>query len=351
MKKGNLFKTSSVILTLLLALSAAGCGSDSSSSKSYDTANSEYALESSAEGGFYDYGADAPEAEEVSAEENVEVSESDAGSQKAKRKLITNISMNVETREFDTLITYLKNRTEELGGYVESENVNNNSYYSSNKRTSTMKLRIPEEKLDGFVNEVSEKSNITSQNRYVTDVTLQYADLESHKKALLTEQEQLLALMEKAETIDEILQIQTQLTDVRYQLESMESQLRTYDNQINYSTVDISIDEVIEYTPEDPVTFGERAKQGFLDNLEAVGNFFVNVILAFITHIPMLIVLAIIVIIIVFIVKATGKRNLKKREAQMKAMMQAQNPVTYNNAPASQNPSSTDSGQNQNKEN
>ena len=71
--------------------------------------------------------------------------------------------------------------------------------------------------------------------------------LQSHKKALLAEQESLLSMMEQAESIEDIIAINEQLTDVRYQIESMESQLRTYDNQVDYSTVNLYIDEVERY--------------------------------------------------------------------------------------------------------
>ena len=338
MKSVFVNKTIAIGIAALIMATAIGCGSSNSSMSKNMKADSAPAAEA---GGVYDYDS---YTEEVATEsgEAASVSESDAASNTEKRKLITNIDMSVETREFDQLITFLKNRTAELGGYVESESITNNSYYNSNSsRSGSMKLRVPEDKLEGFMNEVSEKSNIKNQYRTVTDVTLTYADLESHKKALQAEQDQLLALMEKAETIEEILQIQSQLTDVRYQIESMESQLRTFDNQINYSTIDVDIYEVIEYTPEDPVTFGERARQGFMDNLEGVGDFFVNIILAIITHIPVLVVLVVFGIIIFAIVKAAQKKNLKKRTQRMKAMMNAQgapiNPVPGNINPMPQN--------------
>ncbi len=316
----------SVALGILTAamLTASGCGSSGSDYASKNFA-SESAVESYEDAGMaaYDSYGDEYYAEEGSSAveapaEADEVSEEDASSNKSKRKLITNISMSVETREFDSLMSFLKSRTDALGGYIESESINNNSYGVNSERYGHLTIRIPENKLDSFLTEVSEKSNITSQDRNVTDVTLKYADLESHKKALQAEQEQLLALMERAETIEEILQIQNQLTDVRYQLESMESQLRTYDNQVSYSTINMSINEVIEYTPDAPPTFGERARDGFMDNLSAVKDFFVELALAVITHVPVLVLLIIIVIITIVIVRAIDKRAKKKRMKKAK---------------------------------
>ncbi len=343
MKRHLLNKMAVLSMAALLALST-GCGS----SGNYATKESapSYAMEEAAgaSDGLYDYydeeAVEYDESGSNTASSATEVTEEDASSNKSKRKLITNLDLNVETREFDALITFLRNKTEELGGYVESENITNRSYNSTSARYGSMTLRIPESKLDGFMSALSEKSNITNQNKSVKDVTLTYADLEGHKKALLAEQEQLLALMERADTIEDILQIQSQLSDVQYQLESMESQLRTFDNQITYSTVVMNIDEVVEYTPDAPPTFGERARDGFIENWNNVVDFFKELVLAIITHIPVLVVLIIIIVIVVIIVKVLDKKAKKRRAERMKNMPPYPQPgMVYPNMPV--NPQAT----------
>ena len=97
-------------------------------------------------------------------------------------------------------------------------------------------MRIPKSKLDAFLGDVAENSNITSRSEQERDVTTSYVDLESHKKVLLTEQERLMTYLEQAESIEEMMTIESRLSDIRYQLESKESQLRTNDSQIEYST-------------------------------------------------------------------------------------------------------------------
>ena len=97
--------------------------------------------------------------------------------------------------------------------------------------------------------------------------------MESHKKTLETEQERLMALLEQAESLEDILTLEKYLSDVRYQLERMESQLRTYDNLVDYTTVHMYITEVKELTPEPPEeeeTPGQRLVNGFMESLEDV---------------------------------------------------------------------------------
>ncbi len=100
-----------------------------------------------------------------------------------------------------------------------------------------------------FLSQVAENGNITSRSEQETDVTLDYVDLDSHKAVLLAEQERLLSFLEQAETVEEMIMLESRLSEVRYQIESMERQLRTYDNQVEYSTVYLSITEVVELTP------------------------------------------------------------------------------------------------------
>ena len=157
-----------------------------------------------------------------------------------------------------------------------------------------------------------------SKEERVEDVTFQYVDMESHKSALLVEQERLLELMSQAESIDDIITIESRLSDVRYQLESMESQLRTYDNLIDYATISISISEVVRFTPQPTQTTWEKIKEGFSNNLFNIKKGIKNFCIGFIIAIPYLILWAIIIVLmfflIRFLIKWNDKRNTRKKE-------------------------------------
>ena len=187
------------------------------------------------------------------------------------RKLIRTITMNAETEELETLLTALEEKIAELGGYVESREVYNGSAYATRRyRHADLVIRIPAEKVDGFVEHVSGVSNVVSSREDIDDVTLTYVDTESRVKALETEQARLLELMEQAETMADLLEIESRLTDVRYELESVASRLKTLDNQIDYATVYLNISEVQEYTPVAEKTTWQRITEGFADSLEGI---------------------------------------------------------------------------------
>lgn len=294
------------MLVFMLTL-AAGCGSSTSYSNM-----EEIAMESTAAGGYTEdiYPATEYEAEAAVTTENGEQS---VEAVKTERKLIRNVSLEVETESFDALMNQVSEKTKGLGGYIENSSIYNGSSYYEERRNADLTLRIPAERLDDFLSSVAETCNVITQNESIEDVTLQYVDMKSHKEALETEQDRLIELLEQAESVEDIITIESRLSEVRYQLESMESQLRTLDNQVSYSTVYLYIQEVKRYTPVKERTVWEKISDGFVENLMNVGEGIVNFFISLIISIPYLVIWAIVLVLVVF-AGIRCRRFLKKRE-------------------------------------
>lgn len=299
------------LLTLCLLL--AGCGAKSQSA-AYDSAPREanqMKLESgydAAEGSSYD-------APAVGLQETSQDSSSLIGNVPG-RKIIKNADMNVETRTFDEFIVYVNKELGELGGYIQSSSLNGSRYGREDLRYASITLRVPAEKLESFLSMIEGEGNVTYRNIYTDDVTLSYVDTESHLKALRTEQETLLGLLEKAETVENIIAIQSRLSEVRYEIESYESRLRTYDDQIDYSTVYINVSEVERETQVKEETPGEeisrRLSQNWEDLKEDVKRFGIN----FVSDLPYILVWTICLgaaaVVIVLIIRGSRKRRARK---------------------------------------
>ncbi len=318
MKKGKFIRKRQVLAAALSVLFLTGCGSAGTMSytqtaaanaKSYEMAEEAAAEESVAyPAAEYDGGAgmsyDMAYTEEGALEqETVEVPQASA-----QRKLIKTVDISTETEQFDILVPALQAKVEQLGGYIEEISVyNNTSYHYEGRvealRGASMTARVPKESLDDFLAQVEEQSNVVSQSERVEDVTLQYVDLDSHKRVLVSEQERLIELLAQAETVEDLIAIEGRLSEVRYQIESMESQLRTYDNKIDYSTVYLSISEVKKYTPPQDITVWQRIGNGFVRSLEDIGNGICDFFIGFLIHIPYIILWAVILIVSVLIIR------------------------------------------------
>lgn len=330
MKKKRL----NLVMAAALAVSVlAGCGSSKYEDAAATAAADAPAAVDMAAGGEYLY--DAGYGENSYAQE-AEIAEEDAAYEEggaetkaeevsenpqAGRKLITTMTLSAETEYFDDLMGNLERQVEELGGYIENSNQWNGSvdYYGNRRsnRSASLTIRIPAEKLDGFVALMEESSNITNKSREVEDVTLAYVDLESHKKALVTEEERLLELLEMAETVEDLISIEDKLANVRYQLESMESQLRTYDNKINYSTVYLDIQEVERLTPPEDITTWGRIKNGFSENLYGLGVDMENIFIGLIINIPYILAWLVVLGVVLLIVVCLLRREKKKKAERL----------------------------------
>lgn len=244
-------------------------------------------------------------------------SDSELPALESDRKLIRTVTIRAETADQDTLLADLDAKVAELGGYVQNKSVNNNK---SSSRTATLVLRIPANKLDSFVDHVEVETNILSVNENAEDVTLKYISITSRITALETEEARLLELIEKAENLSALLQLESKLTEVRTKLEEYKSQLKVYDNLVDYATVNLTITEVKEYTvveEEEPSTW-ERISTGFVSSVKGAWSIVREIFVFFIVALPYLVLLAIVPTIVLVAVLVIIK-IVKKRRNQPKS--------------------------------
>lgn len=328
-------KLLSIAICGMLAISLTACGSSgyrSAEKNSYD--DSYYAGAEAA------YDAAEPMMAEEYYEEDYLADGSDAGSidttttenaSTSNRKLIRTVGINAETKEFDKLVDNVTKKVQELGGYVENMDSYYGSKYNSVKssKNATITARIPAKNLDAFLDMMGESSNITNKTENVEDVTLSYVDMASHKKMLEEERDRLLAFLDEATSIEEIITIEDRLSTVKYQIESMEAQLRTYDNKVDYSTVRITISEVVDFTeikePEPEKNAWQRMTEGFAESLENVLDGLKEFGIWFVINIPYLVIWAIIITVFVIVFRKVLKKfreKEKKRLEEKRANMQ-----------------------------
>ena len=228
------------------------------------------------------------------------------------QKLIRRVNIDAETEDLEALLGSLTGKIASLGGYIERQELYNGSSYSScRSRNANLTVRIPADRLDSFVGQVKETSNVVSYNESQEDVTLTYVSTESRIKALETEQERLLELLAKAENMSDLLEIEARLTDVRYELESVTSQLLVLANKVDYATVYLYITQVTVYTEVEEQTVWQRITSGFRKNLKSLGESLTNFFVWLVTYSPQLIALVIVVLIVRGLIK---RRNKKRRE-------------------------------------
>ena len=194
----------------VVAGSLAGCGQKASMQKDrYESVNNAvYEME---ETGAYD---SAPMA--LSANQRSAATGSASQPLPQNRKWVITMNLTAETGDLDAALDAVLAKVSQMEGYVESQSVSGGSAGSGRHRYANLTLRIPANVVDGFVEEVAGLTNLVSSSRNVQDITLTYSDTAGRVTALETEQARLLELMEQAENMSDLLEIEARLTEVRY---------------------------------------------------------------------------------------------------------------------------------------
>ena len=342
--KHNILKMS-VALALALSMLLTGCGASTGSanmkaeSMVQTSPSAPAAPMESVEGGFGYM--DAITEETVEAETTTTSSSSEPAADPLAEKnikLIWTADLNMETLDFDNMISAMNQSIADFGGYIESSYVEGGERLSGrvNNRYGSFTVRIPAAKLDEFLNQMGTIGNITSKSKSSENITLEYADNEARKATLELEEQKLMELLEQATVLEDIITLESRLSDVHYRLDGYASTLRKYDDLVDYSTVNISVSEVQKMTEVQAKTLGERISANFSDSIYELKVFGEDLIVFLIGGSPILLIWAIVIAVIVLIIRKLLKRKAQKPRKERKLP----EPPTYNQPKVSENPES-----------
>ena len=288
------------LVLVLLALATVLCFA--SCSKSYDSVGN-----SSAEL--------APETPEIGMT-NDKLNASNLPTDTVERKIIKTYDLNAETKEFDATVASLETLVAQYGGYVESNSITNRNYNSKMSRYASYKFRIPAENAEAFVGSIGNTLNVTRQNSNAEDVSESYYSIEATLEELQIERDSLLTMMQSLDTQKDYnfwLTIQTRLSEVRQQIARYQAQLKNYDSRVEYSTVSLYINEVVDYTSVEEESFGTKLGTAFRDGWVAFGEFVEDFVIWIAEALPFLVLFAIALVILCIVSRRVrAKRKAKK---------------------------------------
>jgi len=275
-------KIIAAVLCVLMILGLCACGATSktamSTSEAYYYADAaEAAMEVPAVASMYNGAVVAGNG--MSDGSNAEEVEADTSSELNTEKIIYSAEATIETTDFSNVIEAIQKMVREKEGFIESSSINDNNYYSKsrgyqNTRSAYFTIRIPGNRFTEVMNGLETFGNVPYSYTYTQNVTSQYYDVQARADAYKAQEKRLIELLEKAESVEDIIVIEDKLSEVRYSIDRLQSNLNDYDRKIAYSTINLSVNEVVEYTPTEPVkrTFGEKLgsaiKNGFTGALE-----------------------------------------------------------------------------------
>lgn len=114
---------------------------------------------------------------------------------------------------------------------------------SGEHRSAMLTLRVPQARFNDALRQVRDIADIevVSSNVDGKDVTDQFIDLQARLTAKKAEEQRYLALLARAEKIDDILKIDQVLSNVRAQIEQLQGQLNALKNRSSLATITVSV--------------------------------------------------------------------------------------------------------------
>ena len=333
MKKRRVRPVLSAIL-LILVLGVAACGSAKNNASS-----SEYAVDRDTANGILGSAAKANSREDYAAEDMEEMdpltdeTADDPGSAEEPKavesaasqdKLVYTCWMTIQTLEFEKTQKYVRDAVSKAGGIIEAESVSDSDYSwyrdeykKSGTLNATLTIRIPSEKYNAFLEELDGSGGkVVNKSQNVENITKRYNDQTIYIESLELQEKRLLEMMEKAETVEEMITVEARLTDVQTELNQARSELASMDTDVRYSTVNLTLEEVVRYTdtPRTPISFGQRVSDAFVDSWDNFVSLLQGLIISIIYLLPSVIFIALIAALVFLITREWRKKHPKVKK-------------------------------------
>lgn len=327
-----------VLAVSLLLMLVAGCAA---APKTQDNSSIDYYGEGSVAGAPAEVQPEAPAADEAPAPAEQAEYES-AGSSfnfdnsimqpGVNRKIIYEGEIEARTKRFDEDLSTILTKLKVYGGYQQKASVSGTKpeKWQDIGRSAILVLRVPSKHFDDFMNVLKGLGETVSTSVNGRDVSEEYFDTQSRLKTLRTQKARLEALLEKAATLEDIIEIENAIENTTTRIEDLEIQLRNYDSLIDFSIVTVYLTEVNDLQTVKPAdkSLGERISTAFYDVLNVLARFGEGLLIFLVGGSPILVPLAIVGVILILVFRSRKKKRAAAQNNQPPTGQNNQPPTT-----------------------
>lgn len=286
-KKAFIFLCLSLVLNLFLA-----CGGKKEAYEAGKSVRAEnYMSESKSSSSDYAFKEDKKESDDINA--------ASLDNNDIERKLIKTGFIEFETEDIKKTREIIENLVKKYQAYISQDN---EQHFYSNIR-QTISIRIPKQNFDVFLNELTAGiKKLDNKNITVEDVTEEFVDSLARLRVKKETEQTYLKILSQAKTVKDILEVQNQIQDLRSDIEAIEGRLRYLQKSVNYSTLNISMYQIINSSIARP-SFFTKALNAVKEGIGLFSDIIIGILYLWIF---ILIIISVLIIII-------KKRRKKKR--------------------------------------
>ena len=242
------------------------------------------------------------------AEMSLQDSQLSVEGENSNRKMIVSVTFQVETTDFSNAAEALNQEVSSSGGYLESLQQRGST---ESNGSGTYVLRIPVTEINTFADALKQIGTITNRSQSTEDITDQYYDVDSRLKAKKTQRDRILALMEKAEALSDLLQLEQELAGIQTEIDQLTGQQQRYDNQVEYATITVELWQTV-LTESSNTPFAPQVAKAFRDSFAVAFKIVQGIGIALIWILPYLLTAGVVLVIVHFATRK--KRRARKAE-------------------------------------
>ena len=154
------------------------------------------------------------------------------------RKIIYEASMHMAVLDPDAVYDDVMDTVATYTAWVESADITNSRYI--------LTIRVLSSEFDDLVEDIKTTGDLVSFSKSSEDITNSYSTFEARKDALEARHARILELIATATDLDTILELEEERYEIESSLNSIGNTLANYDSLVDYSTIDLRIDEAVE---------------------------------------------------------------------------------------------------------
>ena len=164
--------------------------------------------------------------------------------QTIQRKVISSVTVSIKVNVVEEAVDQIRTIAEGMGGIVEKLS----SSGAAGRQQASMTIRVPQDQFFTALQRIEALGEVQSKNLSSEDVSEQFIDLDARLKSSLRQEESLLSLLGRSETVSEVLAIERELARVRSEIERLQGQLNFLERRVALATIVVSL-----FQPQVPV--------------------------------------------------------------------------------------------------
>lgn len=158
------------------------------------------------------------------------------------RSTIKSAFLKIKVDESTSTISEVRSLVGSYNGLI-------HSIHSYGDVRSTIDVKIPNQNLEGFIEDISKLGEVTSKNIQSRDVTGDMVDIEAKLTNLKLLRDRFRKLLDIAKGVEEILKLEKEINRLQTEIDSIEGKLNALEQQVEFSHVDLEIETHRIYGP------------------------------------------------------------------------------------------------------